>query len=41
MAQTLTELSALLAAVDEAIEKLMAGERVIRISNGERSANTV
>jgi len=38
MAQTTTELNTLLAAVDEAIAKLMSGERVIRISNGERMA---
>jgi len=38
MAQTLAELSTLLAAVDEAITKLMSGERVTRISHGERSA---
>ena len=38
MPQTLTELNALLATVDEAIAKLMSGERVIRISNGERMA---
>ena len=37
MAQTTTELNTLLAA-DEAIAKLMSGERVIRISNGERMA---
>jgi len=38
MSQTTTELNTLLAAVDEAIAKLMSGERVIRISNGERMA---
>jgi hypothetical protein len=38
MAQTTTELNTLLTAVDEAIAKLMSGERVIRISNGERMA---
>ncbi len=38
MAQTITELTALLTAVDEAIAKLMSGERVIRISNGDRMA---
>jgi len=38
MPQTLTELNTLLTAVDEAIAKLMSGERVIRISNGERMA---
>jgi hypothetical protein len=38
MAQTLIELNALLASVDEAIAKLMAGERVIRISHGDRMA---
>ena len=38
MAQTTTELNTLLAAVDEAIAKLMSGERIIRISNGERMA---
>jgi hypothetical protein len=38
MAQTTTELNTLLAAVDEAIAKLMSGERVTRISNGERMA---
>ena len=36
MAQTLEELNALLAAVDEAIAKLMSGERVTRISHGDR-----
>ena len=38
MPQTLTELNTLLTAVDEAIARLMSGERVIRISNGERMA---
>jgi len=38
MSQTTTELNTLLASVDEAIAKLMSGERVIRISNGERMA---
>ncbi len=38
MAQTLSELNALLASVDEAIAKLMSGERVIRISHGDRMA---
>jgi hypothetical protein len=38
MAQTLTELTASLSAVDEAIAKLMSGERVIRISHGDRMA---
>jgi len=38
MAQTLTELTALLATVDEAIAKLMSGDRVIRISHGDRMA---
>jgi hypothetical protein len=38
MAQTLTELNTLLAAVDAAIAKLMNGERVIRISHGDRMA---
>ncbi len=38
MAQTLEELNALLTAVDDAIAKLMAGERVIRISSGDRMA---
>ena len=38
MAQTLEELNALLTAVDEAIAKLMSGERVIRISSGDRMA---
>jgi hypothetical protein len=36
MAQTLEQLNALLAAVDEAIAKLMAGERIIRISHSDR-----
>lgn len=36
MAQTLEELNALLASVDEAIAKLMSGERVTRISHGDR-----
>ncbi len=35
MAQTLTELNALLSAVDAAIAQLMSGERVIRISQGD------
>jgi len=38
MPQTLIELNALLATVDEAIAKLMAGDRVIRISHGDRMA---
>ena len=38
MAQTLEESNALLATVDEAIAKLMSGERVIRISSGDRMA---
>lgn len=38
MAQALTELNTLLAAVDAAIAKLMNGERVIRISHGDRMA---
>jgi len=38
MAQTLTELNTLLEAVDAAISKLMSGERVIRISHGDRLA---
>ena len=38
MPQTQTEMDTLLAPEDEAIAKLMSGERVIRISNGDRMA---
>lgn len=36
MAQTLEQLNALLTTVNEAIAKLTAGERVVRIQNGDR-----